>query len=125
MVVSVQSPNHWTTREFPFTVMLKQMQMVKLEEAEARRRLLQWSKRKTMEAVIVAKKKKWNELIQEMFWRGKRLGCLSDTWHAVACDDSDDHKDMLEWSRWCVLQFNNWATKKKNPFLSSACHDDL
>ena len=67
MVVSVQSPNHWTTREFPFTVMLKQMQMVKLEEAEARRRLLQWSKRKTMEAVIVAKKKKWNELIQEMF----------------------------------------------------------
>lgn len=54
-----------------------------------------------MEAVIVVKKKKRNELIQEMFWRGKRLGCLSDTWHA--CDDSDDYKKMLGWSRWYVL----------------------
>ena len=53
MVVGVQSPNHWTTREFPFIVMLKQMKNGKLEGAEARRRLLQWSRRKTMEAVIV------------------------------------------------------------------------
>ena len=125
LVVGVQSPNHWTTREFPFIVMLKQMKNGKLEGAEARRRLLQWSRRKTMEAVIVGKKKKRNELIQEMFWRGKRLGCLSDTWHAVAWDESDDHKEMLEWSRWYLLQFNNWATKRKNLCLSSICHDDL
>lgn len=66
-------------------------------------------------------KEKRNELIQEMFWRGKRLGCLSDTWHAVAWDDSDDNKEMLEWSRWYLLQFNNWAIRKRIfAFLQSA-----
>ena len=58
LVVGVQSPNHWTTREFPFIVMLKQMKNGKLEGAEARRRLLQRSKRETMQAVIVGKKKR-------------------------------------------------------------------
>lgn len=46
--------------------------------------------------------KKRNELIKEMFWRGKTLGCLSDTWHAMAWDDTEGYRELPEPSRWCV-----------------------
>ena len=74
LVVGVQSPNHWTTREFPFIVMLKQMKNGKLEGAEARRRLLQRSKRETMQAVIVGKKKRGMNWFKRCFGEGRGWG---------------------------------------------------
>ena len=55
--------------------------------------------------------KKRNELIKEMFWRGKRLGCLSDTWPSVAWDDTDGYRELAERSRWCVCACCVWSTR--------------
>lgn len=45
-----------------------------------------------------------------MFWRERRLGCLSNLWYAVAGDDINEYKETLGRTRWYICVRCVWST---------------